>query len=127
MKALEKEIQDIINRCSAENESNTPDFILAQYLVGCLSAWNTAVQQREKWYGRNRESILKEIMDERNYQESKWCSDHDKDHCCYDWSAFIIKYLARAIEEPIDKEKFHTNMVKIAALCIAGIEAIETK
>ena len=50
---FENELQAIINRYSQENASNTPDFILAQYLVGCLAAWNTAVQQRETWYGRN--------------------------------------------------------------------------
>lgn len=50
---LTREIREVLNRHSAENASNTPDFILAQYLFGCLAAWNTAVQQRETWYGRN--------------------------------------------------------------------------
>jgi len=53
MTEFEKELQTAINRCSRENESNTPDFILAQYLVACLAAWNTATQQRETWYGRD--------------------------------------------------------------------------
>lgn len=44
---------DLLNRHSQENASNTPDFILAQYLVACLAAWNTATQQRETWYGRD--------------------------------------------------------------------------
>ena len=35
-----------------ENGSNTPDFMLAQYLLGCLEAFNIAVTTREKWYGR---------------------------------------------------------------------------
>lgn len=42
-----------LNRFSAENASNTPDWILAQYVLGCLAAWNRAVQQRETWYGRD--------------------------------------------------------------------------
>ena len=29
---FEEELKTLINRCSKENESNTPDFILAQYL-----------------------------------------------------------------------------------------------
>lgn len=37
-----------------ENGSNTPDFILAQYLVNCLLSFNSAVQCREKWYGREK-------------------------------------------------------------------------
>ena len=50
---LEKELASVLNRVSAENASNTPDFILAQYLMACLVAWNTAVQQRGTWYGRD--------------------------------------------------------------------------
>lgn len=53
MNDLETEITTAINRASAENTSNTPDWILAQYLLGCLSVFNTAVQQRETWYGRD--------------------------------------------------------------------------
>lgn len=48
-----KELESLINRHCKENESNTPDFILAYYLMGCLSAFNAAVQQRETYYGRD--------------------------------------------------------------------------
>ena len=47
------ELRNLINRHSMENASNTPDFILAQYLTNCLRAWNQATQQRETWYGRD--------------------------------------------------------------------------
>ena len=47
---FEKELESLINKHSKENESNTPAFILAQYIAGCLAAFNTAVQQRENWY-----------------------------------------------------------------------------
>jgi hypothetical protein len=50
---LQEDISALLNWHSAENPSNTPDFILAQYLLGCLEAYNTAVQQRETWYGRD--------------------------------------------------------------------------
>jgi len=50
---FQKEIESVLNRYSRENASNTPDFILAQYLTSCLAAWNTGVQQRETWYGRD--------------------------------------------------------------------------
>ena len=50
---FEKELERLINKNSAESSSNTPDFILAQYLNACLLAWNTGVQQRESWYGRD--------------------------------------------------------------------------
>lgn len=53
MSELEEKIRSAINSVSAENESDTPDYILAQYLSACLSAFNTATQQRETWYGRD--------------------------------------------------------------------------
>lgn len=53
MKTLLDDIQYAINRHSAENRSNTPDFILAQYLEQCLAAFDRAVQQRETWYCRD--------------------------------------------------------------------------
>jgi hypothetical protein len=46
------ELESLINRYSQENGSNTPDFILAEYLQGCLEAFNKTVEAREKWYGR---------------------------------------------------------------------------
>jgi hypothetical protein len=49
---LQKDIESAINRHSAENGSNTPDFILAQYLVSCLAAFDAAVNRRSAWYGR---------------------------------------------------------------------------
>jgi len=45
-----KDIASIINKYSRENESNTPDFILAKYLEQCLKAFETACIEREEWY-----------------------------------------------------------------------------
>ena len=50
---FERDLGHLINRYSRENVSNTPVFILAQYIAGCLLAFETAVQQRENWYGRD--------------------------------------------------------------------------
>lgn len=53
MTDFEKELEALINKHSMENASNTPDWVLAQYLNGCLEAFNLAVQLRENWYGRD--------------------------------------------------------------------------
>jgi len=50
---LLKRIQHVLNSVSAENVSNTPDFILAAFLTNCLAAFNHAVTARESWYGRD--------------------------------------------------------------------------
>lgn len=49
-------IQDFaaaINKVSAENESNTPDFILANYLVMCLEIFDHITNMRNDWYNPN--------------------------------------------------------------------------
>lgn len=53
MSDLEHELAAVLNRFCAENDSNTPDFILAEYLLACLRAWNTASVRREQWYGKS--------------------------------------------------------------------------
>lgn len=48
---LERELASVLNKYSAENGSNTPDFILAEYLIGCLKAFNTATKSAHAWRG----------------------------------------------------------------------------
>uniref|UniRef100_A0A6M3JWY6 Uncharacterized protein n=1 Tax=viral metagenome TaxID=1070528 RepID=A0A6M3JWY6_9ZZZZ len=50
MNNFRKELEALINKHSMEQTSNTPDFILAEYLVNCLKALDSATIQREKWY-----------------------------------------------------------------------------
>lgn len=56
MNDLRGTMESILNIASAENGSNTPDFILAQYLLRCLEAFDEAVNAREKWYGRDKDT-----------------------------------------------------------------------
>lgn len=53
MDSFEKDLKHLINIHSVENASNTPDWLLAQYLIGCLENFATATQQRETYYGRD--------------------------------------------------------------------------
>jgi len=50
---LVTELRAVLNKYSQENNSNTPDYILASYLLACLAAFDEAVQKRETWYGRD--------------------------------------------------------------------------
>lgn len=50
---FQKELEHIINKYSLENGSNTPDFILAEYLTNCLKAFNKCSRKREKWFGKS--------------------------------------------------------------------------
>ena len=55
---LKEEMKHAINKHSAEGGSNTPDYILAQYLIQCLEAFDSAVMAREAWYGRKPEEAI---------------------------------------------------------------------
>jgi hypothetical protein len=59
---LREDIQRAINCRSAENGSDTPDWILAEYLMDCLAAFDKGVKARESWYGREPKEVdLSEI------------------------------------------------------------------
>ena len=44
---------NVLNKYCVENASNTPDFILASYLMDCLKSFNHALNKRAKWYSGN--------------------------------------------------------------------------
>lgn len=50
--SFQRELEQLLNAHSMENGSNTPDFILAEYMRTCLKAFNTASRAREAWYGK---------------------------------------------------------------------------
>lgn len=48
---LEKKLSDLINCECRENDSNTPDFILSEFMIACLEAFELTNNKREVWYG----------------------------------------------------------------------------
>lgn len=42
------ELTSLLNRFSIENKSNTADYILSEYIIDCLQAYDKAVLQRDK-------------------------------------------------------------------------------
>ncbi len=55
-KTFEKELADLINRHSMENGSNTPDYILARYLLQCLMAYESLNRSKEEWFSPKKEN-----------------------------------------------------------------------
>ena len=51
MSSFRKDLEQLINGYSMENNSHTPDFLLAQYLERCLDAFDEATRARDRWYG----------------------------------------------------------------------------
>ncbi len=48
MDSLQRELKDLINTHSIDNRLETPDYVLAEYIVGCLFAYETVVGRMKK-------------------------------------------------------------------------------
>jgi len=48
---FKEELRSLLNRHCKENDSNTPDYLLAEYLIGCLEIYNKTLVARDKWFG----------------------------------------------------------------------------
>lgn len=48
---FKEELTDLINKHGVDKATNTPDFIVAKYLLGCLAVFNKTVNKRREWYG----------------------------------------------------------------------------
>lgn len=59
---LEQDLGHLLNRHSAENESGTPDFILAMFLKAQLDLFNQTINNRAAWRGESVElSALQQL------------------------------------------------------------------
>ena len=48
---LAQDLARVLNQHSMENASNTPDFLLAEYLERCLAAAEILINRRDAWHG----------------------------------------------------------------------------
>ena len=48
-----RELTGLLNKYCKENKSDTPDFILADYLIQSLRAFNISTNARQKYYGKD--------------------------------------------------------------------------
>lgn len=54
-----QKLEEAINCLSMEGGSDTPDFILAEFLGNCLEAFDRAVSRRKEWYGDSPDKVLR--------------------------------------------------------------------
>lgn len=65
-KSFEEALRDLINCYSLENASNTPDFLLSEYLLECLKIYNKIIRRRAEWYNVQKESDRSVQNDQAN-------------------------------------------------------------
>lgn len=54
MSKFRKQLEKLINEHSLENQSDTPDFILAEFLENCLKSFDYAILQRNSFYKKEK-------------------------------------------------------------------------
>jgi hypothetical protein len=70
--------------------------------------------------------IYDEIKAERRRQDEKWGGkSHDLQHDDRDWIAYIIRHLGKAVMWPFDPKVFRKQMIRVAALAVASVEACD--
>jgi hypothetical protein len=50
-RGLRDELTHILNQRSREGMSNTPDYLLAEFIIQCLVAYETTVRKRDDFHG----------------------------------------------------------------------------
>ena len=48
-----KELSILLNRYSKDGDTNTPDYILAEYLKSCIDNFERAVDLRDAWHNKD--------------------------------------------------------------------------
>lgn len=48
-----QELQTLINRYGVDTDADTQDFVLAEYVLGCLSIYGLTVKKRDQLTGRH--------------------------------------------------------------------------
>jgi len=48
-----EQLIQLINKQSIEGGSNTPDYLLGEYLFNCLENFDMCIRERNRWYGNS--------------------------------------------------------------------------
>lgn len=79
----------------------------------------------------DRESILAEVLSERERQINIGNGNADQDWSVNDWVAYITAYAGRAAQNVIRNERegndSRQRLIQVAALAVAAVEALDRK
>jgi hypothetical protein len=59
---FKEDLEKLLNKYSKESGCDTPDFILAEYLEGCLINFDNVVNKRALWYGEKPEQSTDKVL-----------------------------------------------------------------
>lgn len=73
----------------------------------------------------DRDGIYAAIDVERDYQDDRWGTAFDDLNTSNDWCSYICRYATNAASFNASPAHFREQMVKVAALAVAAIEATD--
>lgn len=72
-----EKLAKLLNKYSREHGSNTPDFILARYILEVVKAFDNAANVRDIWYEHHCSEELKEKIKTHGLSQPKPIGDDD--------------------------------------------------
>ena len=64
--SFRKELEELLNKWSMENGSNTPDWILAGYVESCIESFDSGVNFRQQWHEAQAVSLPVRVVEQRD-------------------------------------------------------------
>ena len=89
-------------------------------------------EQEERRDNDKVRAVLDRVLEERDYQRTRWMSD--KDHSPRDWTVIMTVWLGKAssntypyhyADDPDAVKAFKKRVTQLAAICLAALEALE--
>jgi hypothetical protein len=94
IKAFQIELTKLINNHSLENITNTPDFIISNYLINCLRSYHTLHFNRDIWYCKDEKPVKKCIMCDKLLSEQERIYDTNhylcSSECVNDYMKIVL-------------------------------------
>lgn len=79
-------------------------------------------------------AVLDRVLEERDYQRTRWTLEHDREHTTLEWSGILSVWNGKVASttclyqdqrDPKALEAFKKRTTQLAAICIAALEALE--
>ena len=89
--SFKEDLEELLNKYSMEVGSNTPDFILAEYMMDCYHSFNKAVNSRLQWYGERLLVLPDSVAEQRDApvhagQKCPYCNGRKKVYAWFKWT-----------------------------------------
>ena len=100
-KTFRRELMSVINKHSKEPGSNTPDFILAEYLIECLRTFDKTTRLRTEWYG---EKYIKSVITESRNEFEKEIDEFTQHEHVFDSDGGSCRTCGKTVLDLLEEE-----------------------